>query len=199
MSLVNPSGGSCRRTDSLLGDSLYRPGPPRSGVGCATSSLLSSCSGSATPCANGLTACRMRSAYRLRGSGTIAPSPLRRYARAYAYRGLPALASLSMAGSGGSASTQAVTSSERRAGLEKGNAEADPPEFRGRPPPLGKRARRAPSGSAGVVATACMHRGERRNTGNPRRRRSVCANRQPARARPGRLGWREARSTVEAG
>jgi hypothetical protein len=42
----------------------------------------------------------MRSAYRLRGSGTIAPSPLRRYARAYAYRGLPAFASLSMAGSG---------------------------------------------------------------------------------------------------
>ena len=100
VSLVNPSGGSCRRTDSLLGDSLYRPGPPRSGVGCATSSLLRSCSGSATPCANGLTACRMRSAYRLRGSGTIAPSPLRRYARAYAYRRLPALASLSMAGSG---------------------------------------------------------------------------------------------------
>ena len=37
-----------------------------------------------------------------------------------------------------SASAQAVTCSERRAGLEKGNAEADPPEFRGRPPPLGK-------------------------------------------------------------
>jgi len=99
----------------------------------------------------------------------------------------------------GSASTQAVTSSERRAGLEKGNAEADPPEFRGRPPPLGKRARRAPGGSAGVVATACMHMGERRNTGSPRRRRGVRANRQPARARPGRLGWREARSTGEAG
>ena len=30
VSLVNPSGGSCRRTDSLLGDSLYCPGPPRS-------------------------------------------------------------------------------------------------------------------------------------------------------------------------
>jgi hypothetical protein len=90
VSLVNPSGGSCRRTDSLLGDSLYCPGPPRSGVGFATSSLLRSCSGSATPYANGWTACRMRSAYRLRGSGTIAPSPLRRYARAYAYRGLGA-------------------------------------------------------------------------------------------------------------
>jgi hypothetical protein len=44
------------------------------------------------PYANGLTACRMRSAYRLRGCGTLAPSPLRRYARADAYRGLPALA-----------------------------------------------------------------------------------------------------------
>ena len=31
--------------------------------------------------------------------------------------------------------------------------------------PLGKGAIRAPGGSAGVVATACMHMGERRNTG----------------------------------
>ena len=37
-----------------------------------------------------------------------------------------------------SASAQAVTRGERRAGLEKGNAEADPPEIRGRSPPLGK-------------------------------------------------------------
>jgi len=43
----------------------------------------------------------MRSAYCLRGFGTIAPSPLRQHARAYAYRGLPALAPLSMAGSEG--------------------------------------------------------------------------------------------------
>ena len=49
------------------------------------------------PYANGLTAYRMRSAYCLRGFGTSAPSPLRQYARAYAYRGLRALASLSMA------------------------------------------------------------------------------------------------------
>jgi hypothetical protein len=52
MSLVNPSGGSCRRTDSLLGDSLCRPGTPRSGSGFATSSLRRSCSGFATPFAN---------------------------------------------------------------------------------------------------------------------------------------------------
>jgi hypothetical protein len=43
----------------------------------------------------------MRSAYRLRGFGTDAPTPLRRYARAHAYPGLPAFASLSMAGSVG--------------------------------------------------------------------------------------------------
>jgi hypothetical protein len=52
VSLVNPSGGSCRRTDSLLGDSLCRPGTPRSGGGFATSSLRRSCSGFATPFAN---------------------------------------------------------------------------------------------------------------------------------------------------
>ena len=43
-----------------------------------------------TPTRHGLTAYRMRSAYCLRGFGTIAPSPLRQYARAYAYRGLGA-------------------------------------------------------------------------------------------------------------
>ena len=43
---------------------------------------------------------------------------------------------------------------ERRAGLETGNAEADPPEFRGRLPAVGKRATRAPTGSAGVMAAA---------------------------------------------
>ena len=39
-----------------------------------------------------------------------------------------------------------------------GNAEADLSLLRGRLPSLGKRAIRAPSGSAGVVATACKHR-----------------------------------------
>ena len=46
--------------------------------------------------------------------------------------------------------------SKRRAGLEKGNAEADPPVCRGRPLSLGKRAMRAPRGSAGVVTMACI-------------------------------------------
>ncbi len=40
-------------------------------------------------------------AYDLRGSGTTAPPPRRSHARTYAYRGLPAFASLSMAGSDG--------------------------------------------------------------------------------------------------
>ena len=39
-----------------------------------------------------------------------------------------------------------------------GNAEADLSLLRGRLPSLGKRAIRAPSGSAGVVATACKRR-----------------------------------------
>jgi hypothetical protein len=48
--------------------------------------------------------------------------------------------------------------SERRAGLEKGDAEADLPGIQGRLPSLGKRAAYATNDSAGVVATACMHR-----------------------------------------
>jgi len=50
--------------------------------------------------ANGLTACRMRLHMPSAGLGPIGPAPLRPYARAYAYRGLRALASLSMARSG---------------------------------------------------------------------------------------------------
>ena len=55
----------------------------------------------------------------------------------------------------GSASAQAVTLVNVRAGLEKTNAEADPPGFRGRQPAPGKRATRAPGVSAGALATAC--------------------------------------------
>jgi len=51
----------------------------------------------------------MRSAYRLRGCGTTAPSPLRQYARAYAYPGLRAFASLSMARSDGQANVIVYT------------------------------------------------------------------------------------------
>ena len=45
--------------------------------------------------------------------------------------------------------------SERRAGLEKGDAEADPAEFGGRPQSLESMSDGS-SGSAGVMATACM-------------------------------------------
>jgi len=48
--------------------------------------------------------------------------------------------------------------SERRAGLERLNAEADLPGIQGRLPSLGKRAAYATNDSAGVVATACRHR-----------------------------------------
>lgn len=47
-----------------------------------------------------------------------------------------------------------------------------------------------PSGSAGVVATACTHTGMERNTGSPPRWRVATSNRRPARDRPGRGGWR---------
>ena len=80
--------------------------------------------------------------------------------------------------------------SERRAGLETGNAEADPSGFRGRLPPAGKRATRAPAGSAGVVAVARMQDGYGGNTGSPD---GVKArdNRSPARGGPGRSGVAE--------
>jgi len=40
---------------------------------------------------------------------------------------------------------------ERRAGLEQGNAEADPPELRGRPPPLESSRARARTGQSDVA------------------------------------------------
>ena len=56
--------------------------------------------------------------------------------------------------------------SERRAGPETLNAEADPPVTRERLPPAGKRTTRAPDGSAGVVAAARMEMGNGSNTGS---------------------------------
>ena len=78
---------------------------------------------------------------------------------------------------------------ERRAGLETGNAEADPPGLRGRLQAVGKRATRAPTGSAGVMAAARVEEGDGRNTGSPAGG-VARANRQPARARSDRAGWR---------
>ena len=50
--------------------------------------------------------------------------------------------------------------SERREGLETCNAEADPPATRGRLSAVGKRATRAPTGSAGVLAAAQVRNAE---------------------------------------
>jgi hypothetical protein len=57
-------------------------------------------------------------------------------------------------------------------------AEADPPEFRGRPMPLGETAT-APSGSVGVMASACLEEEIDRNTGNPSGERSWLSMRTP--------------------
>ena len=58
------------------------------------------------------------------------------------------------------------TRSERRTGLENGNAGGDPPDVRGSLASVGKRATDAPAGPAGVVASACMEDGECSNTGS---------------------------------
>ena len=57
------------------------------------------------------------------------------------------------------------TRSEHRAGLETGNAEADPPELRGKPPTVGKRTTNAPT--VGVVMSARMEDEGSSNTGSP--------------------------------
>jgi hypothetical protein len=57
-------------------------------------------------------------------------------------------------------------------------AEADPPEFRGRPLPLGEIAT-TPSGSAGVIASACLEEEIDRNTGNPSGERLWLSTRTP--------------------
>jgi hypothetical protein len=57
-------------------------------------------------------------------------------------------------------------------------AEADPPEFRGRPMPLGEIAT-ALNGSVGVMASACLEEEIDRNTGNPSGERSWLSTRTP--------------------
>ena len=79
--------------------------------------------------------------------------------------------------------------SKRRAGLETHNAEADPPLKRGRLPAVGKRATRAPTGSAGVLGGGMDGRGDWTQHGKPCRWRGT---RQPT-AREGQVGptgWR---------
>ena len=68
--------------------------------------------------------------------------------------------------------------SEHRASLEKGNVDADPVEKRGRLTSAGKRAKRAPDESTGVVVTACSAAGVWRKHGKPVAEAE--ASRQPA-------------------
>ena len=65
------------------------------------------------------------------------------------------------------ANMQAVTRVNTEQASKRVDAEADPAKRRGRPPPQVKRTERAACGSAGVLVTACMEEGNRRNTGNP--------------------------------
>lgn len=51
--------------------------------------------------------------------------------------------------------------------------------------------KKAPRGSAGVMAMACMKEEDRCNTGKPIGRASVKLNRHPVRDRPGPLGMTE--------
>ena len=88
--------------------------------------------------------------------------------------------------------------SKRRAGLEKHNAEADPPSFRGRQPASGKRATRAPGVSAGVLAAACVQEGDRGNTGSPGGGAHAPTGSPRGTGRAGQGGG-EVRSTGEAG
>jgi hypothetical protein len=57
-------------------------------------------------------------------------------------------------------------------------AEADPPEFRGRPMPLGEIAT-ALNGSVGVMASACLEEEIDRNTGSPSGEWSWLSTRTP--------------------
>ena len=80
--------------------------------------------------------------------------------------------------------------SEHRASLEKGNANVDPVEIRGRLAGRGKRAKGAPcpyrrgSGEDMRATETCG------NTGNPPRREVKAPNQKPARDRLGCGGWR---------
>jgi hypothetical protein len=89
------------------------------------------------------------------------------------------------------ASAQTAAISERRAGPERADVEADPATKRGRLQSLGKRAKRAPDDSTGVVAAGCVRRGivaTRETLWSDRRTWPI--NGRSARIRPGSMGWR---------
>jgi hypothetical protein len=79
---------------------------------------------------------------------------------------------------GDRANRQAETRVNAEQASKRNVAEADPAEFRGRPMPLGETAT-APSGSVGVMASACLEEEIDRNTGSPSGERSWLSTRTP--------------------
>jgi hypothetical protein len=99
---LSPAGGACHRTAPLLGDSRFWRGSLFSRHRLRNDARQSAPSGFSShyPTHNGFIANQMSSESCLSGFGTLVPTTLRKYTRADAYRGLLALASLSMAGIG---------------------------------------------------------------------------------------------------
>ena len=87
--------------------------------------------------------------------------------------------------------------SEHRASLEKGNANADPLETRGRLTGRRKRTKRALRPYRRGMGEDMRTRESCGNTGNPTRREVKAPDQQPARARLGCEGWR--RGSYERG
>ena len=89
--------------------------------------------------------------------------------------------------------------SERRASLEKDDAQADPSTLTGKADTAGSDERsKAPSRCAGVVATACTQ-GKRTQHGKPGGVVGRDDHLRPVTVREGAIGWGEVRSTDEAG
>jgi hypothetical protein len=86
---------------------------------------------------------------------------------------------------GDSASKQAAGASERRAGLERSNVDADPLCETGKADAAGLWRATIPCRSTEVVGDGMFARGNQRNTGSLPWRRRVTANWTPARDRPG--------------
>ena len=80
--------------------------------------------------------------------------------------------------SGDLATRQAETRVNTEQASKRDVAEADPPEFRGRPMPLGEIAT-ALNGSVGVMAAAGLEEEIDRNTGSPSGERSWLSTRTP--------------------
>jgi hypothetical protein len=89
--------------------------------------------------------------------------------------------------------------SKHRAGPETTNAGADPPDFRGRLIPVEEYERTDSIGHCRGSGDGMQTKVDRKQHEKPQTVIAVRINWQPARDRLGRMGWREARSTEEAG